>query len=65
MLADQQRSSDRHTETYFEMDTIPYYDMNNHTRDYLALGELDGQQWLPYMQVNSFEFWKECLIYLV
>jgi hypothetical protein len=53
MLADQQRSSDRHTEAYFEMDTIPYYDMNNHTRDYLALEELDGQQWLPYMQVNN------------
>jgi hypothetical protein len=65
MLADQHRGSDRHTETYFEMDSIPYYDMNNHTRDYLALGELDGQQWLPYMQVNNSELWKKYHIYLV
>jgi hypothetical protein len=52
MLADQQRNSDRHTETYFEMDSIPYYEMSNHTREYAALAEIDGQQWLPYMQVN-------------
>jgi hypothetical protein len=65
MLADQQRSSDRHTETYFEMDTIPYYDMNNHTREYVALGELDGQQWLPYMQVDRSWFWKEYKLFNV
>ena len=59
MLADQQRISDRHAETYFEMDAIPYYDMNNLTREYAALAEIEGQQWLPYMQVNSFQFWKE------
>jgi hypothetical protein len=51
------------TETYLDIDTIPYHQMTNHMNlpgsgDYSVLAEIEGQQWLPCMQVKMFNFGK-------
>jgi hypothetical protein len=50
-----------YTETYLDIDTFPYHQLNGHmnlpgTRDYAVVAEIDGQQWLPYVQVKPFSF---------
>jgi hypothetical protein len=45
------------TDSYLDVDTNPYHHSANHVNtarngDYTVLTEMDGQQWLPYVQVN-------------
>ncbi|XP_033608049.1 uncharacterized protein LOC117282450 [Cryptotermes secundus] len=44
------------TDSYLDVDTNPYHQSTNHVNtprngDYVVLTEMDGQQWLPYVQM--------------
>ncbi|KAJ4429455.1 hypothetical protein ANN_21624 [Periplaneta americana] len=44
-----------YAETYLDIEAIPYHQLANHMSlpgggDYAVIAEIDGQQWLPYMQ---------------